>query len=138
MKKNIILFCLGLSLCFSTLALAETVQITSKDAIKYLTEPLPNMVFLDIRTPQEYAAGHIPGAILIDFYSPQFKEKLDMLDRDAPYVLYCRTGNRSGRSLQILNAMGFTQIYHMRDGIIGWNTNDFPLRYGQNSQRRSP
>ncbi len=131
MKRHIFtLFCISLCLCFSTLSFAEVVHINSGEAIQYLNKPLPKMVILDVRTTQEYTVGHIPGAILADFYANDFEAQLGKIERNVPILLYCRTGNRTHKSLELMIKMGFSNILHMKDGITGWNTNEFPLAYG--------
>jgi rhodanese-related sulfurtransferase len=87
----------------------------------------PGFVILDIRTPAEYAQGHIVGALSIDYYSPRFKSALDRLDRGKAYLVYCRSGNRSKRALEIFDELGFTRIYHMKGGIIDWQTQGYKL-----------
>lgn len=64
-------------------------------------------VILDVRTPEEYAEGHIEGAVLLDFNSGEFAAKFEDLKRDTDYVLYCRSGNRSGQAAQMMAAAGF-------------------------------
>ncbi len=127
MKIFIITLCFILNFCFCPLALAENINISSKEAVQFFHTPLPGMIFLDIRTPQEYTTGHIPGAKLIDFYAPDFENQIANLDRNTPYILYCGIGKRSARAFEIMKEMGFTNVYHMEEGIMGWNTNDFPI-----------
>ena len=61
---------------------------------------------LDVRTPEEFAEGHVEGATLIDFYEPDFAERIAALDRDATYVVYCRSGNRSATAATRMRAEG--------------------------------
>ena len=82
---------------------------------------------IDIRTPDEYNQGHIDGATLINFYAPDFKEKMNMLDKSKPVLIYCRSGNRSGKSVQILKDLGFQKIVNLRSGIIDWQRNGYEL-----------
>ncbi len=86
-----------------------------------------DFVVLDIRTPKEFKAGHIPGAIMLDYYSPGFKKGLQQLDRSKRYLIYCRTGNRTSRTLKIIDQMGFNVIYHMKDGIVDWDRQKLPI-----------
>ncbi len=80
----------------------------------------PGTVLLDVRTPQEYAEGHLPGAINIDVESPSFTQQLATLDPAGTYAVYCRSGNRSGVALQTMQAAGFTSAYHLGGGIVAW------------------
>ena len=86
-----------------------------------------DFVILDIRTPGEYQAGHIPDAILIDFYSTAFVDQINRLDKTKAYLVHCRSGNRSGRSMELFRKLKFNKIYHMSSGIIGWNSEGLAL-----------
>ncbi|HSO19445.1 MAG TPA: rhodanese-like domain-containing protein [Desulfosarcina sp.] len=87
----------------------------------------PDVVLLDIRTPAEFASGHIAGAIPVDYYARDFVDRLERLDRSKTYLIYCRSGNRSGRSLAIFEKLGFRRAYHLETGIRGWIAERFPL-----------
>ena len=63
-------------------------------------------IILDVRTPEEYAAGHIDGAVLLDFNGGQFAAELPNLDPDAEYVVYCRSGNRAGQAVALMEKAG--------------------------------
>ncbi|HOA27664.1 MAG TPA: rhodanese-like domain-containing protein [Arachnia sp.] len=63
-------------------------------------------VILDVRTPEEYAAGHLEGAVLLDFNGGQFAAELPNLDPDAEYVVYCRSGNRAGQAVALMEKAG--------------------------------
>ncbi len=76
---------------------------------------------IDVRTPQEYQAGHIEGAILIDFLSPNFlSEAKAKLDPKKPVYLYCKSGGRSGRAMQLLADQGFVKLTNLIGGYDGW------------------
>lgn len=81
----------------------------------------PGFVLIDVRTPNEYINGHIAGSVNIDYHSPVFESKIDSLDRDKTYLLYCRSGNRSGHALSMMKQKNFQKVYHLRGGIISWN-----------------
>jgi len=86
-----------------------------------------NLVILDVRTPAEFREGHIEGAILLDVSAPDFEKRLGTLDRGKSYLVYCRTGNRSARAVQAMERLGFRSIYHMNQGILGWQQKKLPL-----------
>ena len=86
-----------------------------------------NFVILDIRTPAEYHSGHLKGAIMIDYYSKSFVDEIGRLDKEKSYLVYCRSGNRSARSLDLLKKLQFKKIYHLASGIIGWKSAGLPL-----------
>lgn len=85
-----------------------------------------DFVLLDVRTPEEFAAGHIEGAVLLDYRSPRFREEVAGLDRTKTYLVYCRTGNRSARALEVMKGLGFEDYYHLTTGIAGWLDEGLP------------
>jgi phage shock protein E len=66
--------------------------------------------FIDVRTPAEVADGYVEGSLLLDIQDPGFDEALDALPRDEAYVVYCRTGNRSGQAIERMLELGFTEV----------------------------
>ncbi len=78
------------------------------------------VVTIDVRTPAEYAEGHLPDALNIDVESADFAQQIGALDHDAAYALYCRSGNRSGQALTIMQDAGFTDVAHLLGGIGAW------------------
>ena len=87
----------------------------------------PGFVIIDVRTPAEYQQGHIAGARLIDYYSSDFQRSLERLDKAKTYLFYCRSGNRSGRTMKMIAGMGFEKVYHLVGGIRQWQGQGFPL-----------
>jgi rhodanese-related sulfurtransferase len=81
---------------------------TAKAAQNVNMETSP--VVIDVRTPIEVATGILEGAIDIDWYSPSFASDVSSLDRSAPYVIYCRSGYRSGEAVDAMTGMGFTNV----------------------------
>lgn len=70
-------------------------------------------VVLDVRTPEEFAGGHLPGAQLLDFSGGEFAEALPSLDPEAEYVVYCRSGNRSGQAVALMENAGFAHVTNL-------------------------
>jgi rhodanese-related sulfurtransferase len=91
------------------------------DEFARLMREEPNAVVLDVRTSGEFAAGHIPNAVNIDMMDPDFDRRVDALDRTAPVLLYCRSGNRSYHAGNRMLAMGFAHVYNLARGVIGWH-----------------
>jgi phage shock protein E len=96
------------------------VRDLTPDEAEALLKSNTNVVVLDIRRPQEFAAGHLAGATNLNFYAPDFAETLAKLDRNKPYLLHCATGGRSTRCLPELEKLQFTNVYHLKAGIAGW------------------
>lgn len=80
----------------------------------------PGTTIVDVRTPQEYAQGHLPGAVNVDVSSPGFAARIATLDPSAPYAVYCKSGNRSGVAVAAMVEQGFTDAYHLGGGIGAW------------------
>ena len=87
----------------------------------------PDFIILDIRTPREFDAGHIKGARNIDFYAQSFANEFRGLDREKTYLIYCRSGNRSGQIMGAVEKMHFKQVFHMRSGLVDWVGQGFKL-----------
>lgn len=83
------------------------------EAAAFLSSAPVDAAVLDVRTPEEYREGYLPGAQNIDFRASDFKEKVAQLDRDKTYYLYCRTGNRSGQGAAIMRELGFQNLYNI-------------------------
>ncbi|HQR26001.1 MAG TPA: rhodanese-like domain-containing protein [Nocardioides sp.] len=77
-------------------------------------------IILDVRTPEEFAEGHLEGAVSMDVESPDFAAKASALDPTASYAVYCRSGNRSAVAVQALTGAGFASVYHLEGGIQAW------------------
>jgi rhodanese-related sulfurtransferase len=110
--------------CSSSSAALETV---SPDTAATVIAENSDEIILDIRTPEEFDQGIIEGAINIDFYEPTFSSDLDALDKDAHYVVYCRSGNRSGQAMSTFADLGFTNVTEIDGGIANWYEAGLPV-----------
>lgn len=97
------------------------------DEAKKMLDGSTDYILLDIRTPGEFASGYIEGAINIDYYEANFRDELAKLDRDKVYIIYCRSGNRSGKSLRIMKSLGFKTVYNVLGGINMWKSSGYNL-----------
>jgi phage shock protein E len=80
-----------------------------------------NTVVLDVRTTDEYKAGHIPNTTQIDVLKKEeFKAQIAGLDKNKTYLLYCRSGKRSKDAMNIMKEMGFTKLYDLDGGFSHW------------------
>lgn len=82
---------------------------------------------IDVRTPAEFASGHLPGAVNINVESTDFASQVKALDPNATYVVYCHSGNRSAVATQQMHQMGFKHIYDVQGGIQAWESAGLPL-----------
>lgn len=99
--------------------------VSAREAAPRLDDPAA--IVLDVRTPPEFTQAHLPGAVNVDFYGPTLREDLAALDQDAPVLLYCRSGNRSGNLHGLLAELGFSDVVDIRGGIIEWVNEELPV-----------
>lgn len=81
-------------------------------------------VIIDVRTPEEHNAKKIAHSLQLDFYASDFQAQLEKLDKEKVYLVYCRSGNRSGQAMDIMKNMGFDEVYNLDGGVIGWEANN--------------
>ncbi len=107
---------LGINL-FSNNATAQTgfTKIDKTEFVQAITANASAQV-VDVRTPNEFNAGHFDNAINMDFYSPDFPKQLDTLDKTRPVYLYCRSGIRSAKAAKMLVEKDFEEIYDLKGG----------------------
>ena len=108
------------------LTASTDIRAISADALHArLVSKQAKPMLVDVRRPDEYAAGHIAGAILAPLDS--VKEKLAAVPRDQEIVLICRSGRRSGLAYKELAAEGFTNLLNMHDGMLKWQEAGYPV-----------
>lgn len=84
---------------------------------------------IDVRTKEEYDAGHIQGALNFDYYNDDFEERIEaeLKDKNKPYIVYCRSGMRSLYSAEILEELGYTDVTNMKGGFLAWQSAGIPV-----------
>lgn len=107
-------------------ALPEVVDLGAAQA-QTLMDQTPELLVVDVRTPEEFAGGHLAGAVNVNFKASDFEAQLGAQPRNRPVLLYCRTGNRSGKSLPTFARLGFAKVYHLTGGITEWREAGLPL-----------
>lgn len=80
--------------------------------------------FLDVRTPQEIAAGKIGTAVCIDYRSQSFADKVGKLNKHHHYVVYCKSGGRSAKASEMMQNMGFKNVNNLLGGYSAWQEED--------------
>lgn len=88
------------------------------------------VITLDVRTPAEFAAGHLSNAVNVDVESPDFATQIGQLDPKASYAVYCRSGNRSKVAMEQMSAAGFTTTHDLDGGIVAWQAAGLPVTTG--------
>jgi phage shock protein E len=112
--------------CGGDTAVLETVDPATADTLISGSDT----VLLDIRTPEEFAEARIEGAINIDFYADDFAAMIGELDRDASYVVYCRSDNRSGQAMDLFRDLDFAEVREIDGGIVAWMEAGLPTVTG--------
>jgi rhodanese-related sulfurtransferase len=106
---------------------ADNTMIAKISPQQYVSDfenaPRPHLL-LDVRTPEEFASGHIPGAVNIAVES--LMSRLSEVPQNQPVVVYCRSGNRSATAAQILSDAGYANIYDM-GAIFDWQAAGLPI-----------
>jgi rhodanese-related sulfurtransferase len=104
-------------------------DISPSDAASLIEEQRgnPDIVILDVRTAEEFSTGFIEGAVNIDYSRDNFEEKLESLDKNRTYLVYCRSGGRSRRVLELMRERGFYRIYNLTGGISLWRDENLPV-----------
>ena len=82
---------------------------------------------LDVRTPEEYSAGHLKGAVNINFYEQAFEEKIDSLDKRKKYLVYCKSGGRSRQAMFLMRDLGFEEVCNLSGGILAWDAQGYEV-----------
>ncbi|MDP2060927.1 MAG: rhodanese-like domain-containing protein [Flavobacteriaceae bacterium] len=82
---------------------------------------------IDVRTPEEYEAGHLINSENLNFFDENFEAELDKLDKNAPVCVYCKSGGRSTKAAELLKKKGFKAIYNLDGGIMGWEKDGLPI-----------
>lgn len=125
MKKGLCLLLAGimgilLCACTDTKENKEAVymNITAEEA-KKIMDTESEYVILDVRTEEEFAQGHIPGAMLIPDYAIREEAESSLPDKDALILVYCRSGRRSKNAAETLAELGYTNIREF-GGILDW------------------
>ena len=103
---------------------AESVNVMTGDidipTAKNMIAQSPEIVLLDVRTPEEIALGKIGDAVEIDITSPDFNEKVAALDKSKEYIVYCAAGGRSAKAVHMMKELGFDKTYNLKAGYTGW------------------
>ncbi|MDA0217882.1 MAG: rhodanese-like domain-containing protein [Actinobacteria bacterium] len=127
MKKSVgaALLVMGLTLTGCSSGTSATEKLGIEEFAEKITDT--SITVLDVRTPMEFAQGHIDRAVNIDFQGSNFEKEVLDLDKDAPIAVYCRSGNRSSQAVKVMEKLGFTNLYDMDGGVIDWAAASKPL-----------
>ena len=113
----------------------EKIDVERFDALRVE----PGQIVLDVRSPAEYADGHVPGAINVPM-GKTFEQAIASYDKSKPYLVYCHSGKRSFLATKRMSELGFTQLLNFRGGIAAWEDAGRPMVKGAtpNDSTESP
>jgi rhodanese-related sulfurtransferase len=113
--------------CVACASAADTnvTHVNAEQAQKLIADK--KVVILDIRTPEEFAAGHIAGATNINFRAANFEKALASLDKSQNYLVHCASGNRSTQALPKFQKLEFKSLYHLDGGLRAWQKAKLPV-----------
>lgn len=119
---------------FLIIGISGQAQTVEKDSINVITiaefekmaAKKKNMV-VDVRTPEEVSEGHLAGALNINFLGENFSQEIQTLNKNKPYLLYCRSGSRTRRAADQMQKAGFKKVYMLEGGITAWNEAGKPV-----------
>ena len=97
----------------------QLIDITVEQA-RELISTNPEIIFIDVRTPEETAEGMIPGAMQLDVKSDHFNKHISALNKDQSYAVYCRSGKRSTKATKIMVEEGFRDLRNVEGGYLAW------------------
>lgn len=102
-------------------------DVTPKEALHIMVGKAPVFV-LDVRTPDEFAQGHMPGAVNVDFMGDDFGKLVSALKSGGRVIVHCASGNRSSQAIPKIAALKkFDVIYHLKAGFSGWKAAGLPV-----------
>ena len=106
--------------------MGKFITVTPQAALD-LIEKEPEIMILDIRPYAEFKKEHIPGAVNLDYDGHQFQSKVEKLDKDKTYLIYCKSGVRGGYFLDKMRESGFMGAYNILGGVVAWKISKLPL-----------
>jgi rhodanese-related sulfurtransferase len=101
-------------------------NISVEDAAHLLKED-PKIIVLDVRTPDEFKAGHIPGAKNLDFFGDDFAKQVAALDKSKTYLVHCAAGHRSAQACKVFEKENFPSVLHLSEGFKAWEKAGKPV-----------
>lgn len=81
-----------------------------------------DFIILDVRTPEEFAAGHLESAVNVNYYDKDFTQRISALNKEKKVIVYCAVGGRSGQALKKMEELGFQYVLNMKGGYNAWKT----------------
>jgi rhodanese-related sulfurtransferase len=109
-------------------AKASTTKDVTPDEAALLINGEPGVLVIDVRTPEEFAEGHIAGAKNVDFLGDDFEKQIAALPAEKPLLVHCAAGNRSSKAVvKIAELQKSARIFHLKSGFNGWKAAGKPI-----------
>lgn len=99
-------------------------QLLAHEVLDIYNKKDSDYVFIDVREPNEWEEGVIPGVKKISL--GDIENHLDQLDKDKKYIMVCRSGGRSNKASTLMEQQGFKDVSNFQGGMLDWNDSDFP------------
>ncbi|MCG8306046.1 MAG: rhodanese-like domain-containing protein [Cytophagales bacterium] len=121
--KNVLIFIAPVLLIFMASRIyrsggaVETASGCNMSAKEYLETDTRQAIIIDVRTQREFDRGHLENAIIIDVYQKDFKKRINELDKNKSYFVYCKTGIRSRKAVNYMLQSGFKKVCNLEGGI---------------------
>lgn len=128
LKESIMKYISGLAIIFLlTLSSAFSQTKLNGESFSERLKNTPNAQLVDVRTAEEYGAGHLPNARNVDFRKNDFLQQMESLDKNEPVMIYCLGGGRSAEAAKLLVAQGFKEVYDLEGGYMRWTVEKRPV-----------
>ncbi|MEM9548471.1 MAG: rhodanese-like domain-containing protein [Bacteroidota bacterium] len=119
--SSLFLFAMGCKSKTTNASSETTFKDVNVSEAKTMIAEKKDLVILDVRTPEETAQGIIEGAMIIDIHDPEFDKKINILNKEKPYLVYCRSGGRSVTASNKMIEAGFKDIFNLEGGYRAWS-----------------
>lgn len=113
-------------LAFCQTAEKDSINVLSVSEFERMATKKNNLI-IDVRTPEEYAEGHLKHSLNVNFLSENFAEEIGALDKKNTYLLHCKTGVKSRKAADLMEKAGFKHVYMLDGGIAAWNQAGKPI-----------
>ncbi len=117
-----ILLLFAWALCCQCCFAQDVTKVLSVADFKIKLEKDTTVQLVDVRTPEEFKAGHIKNALNINYLDDNFETQIQKLDKNRPVLLYCKAGVRSEKAAIVMQKLGFTALYNLEGGYLKWNS----------------
>lgn len=118
---------MGASACNMAGGGSGEVKTINADSFEGKMKELKTYQLIDVRTPEEYAEGHLAGSVNLSANDASFEQAIEKLDKNTPVLVYCLSGGRSASAAKTMQGKGFKTIFNMEGGIMAWRKAHKPL-----------